>query len=242
MDRVLLIIPAYNEEENIKSTIDKILEWKANHKNEVIQLEYVIINDGSTDSTLKICKENKFNVVNLVRNLGIGGAVQTGYLYAKKYDYDIAVQFDGDGQHDIESILDLVMPIIKGEADCVVGSRFIEGTSEFKSTFLRRVGISYLSCVIKIFSGCTIFDPTSGYRAANKKAICHMAKKYPVDYPEPEAIVDLSRHSFRIKEVQVNMHERLGGVSSISSWKSVYYMIKVSLAIICSSFQKKVGA
>lgn len=241
MKKVLLVIPAYNEEENIVNTIEKIEEFKAQNRSREYFLDYIIINDGSLDNTYEICKKNNFNVVNLIQNLGIGGAVQTGYKYAKEYNYDIAVQFDGDGQHDINSIHQLLKPIITDDVDFVVGSRFLEGTSEFKSTFMRRIGIFYLSFIINIFSGCKILDPTSGFRAANKSVITYLARKYPTDYPEPESLVDLSKQNFKIKEVQVNMLERQGGVSSISSWKSIYYMIKVSLAIICSSFQKKVG-
>lgn len=237
--KVLLVIPAYNEEDNIVRVIGKVEQFKKRQPG--YELEYVIINDCSGDNTMKICTEHNYNVINLIQNLGIGGAVQTGYIYADRHGYDIAVQFDGDGQHDINSLPQLLDPVINGENDFVVGSRFLHGQSEFKSTILRRIGISYLSFIIKVFSGCSVNDPTSGFRAANRKAIKYLSANYPVDYPEPESLVDLSRHSFRIGEVQVNMLEREGGISSISSWKSVYYMIKVSLAIICSSLQRKVG-
>ncbi|BDF04178.1 glycosyltransferase family 2 protein [[Clostridium] hylemonae] len=237
--KVLLVIPAYNEEDNIVRVIGKVEQFKKRQPG--YELEYVIINDCSGDNTMKICTEHNYNVINLIQNLGIGGAVQTGYIYADRHGYDIAVQFDGDGQHDINSLPQLLDPVINGEKDFVVGSRFLHGQSEFKSTFLRRIGISYLSFIIKVFSRCSVNDPTSGFRAANRKAIKYLSANYPVDYPEPESLVDLSRHSFRIGEVQVNMLEREGGISSISSWKSVYYMIKVSLAIICSSLQRKVG-
>ena len=236
--RALLIIPAYNEEENIEKVVARIDEFRKGGCGG-LTLDYVIINDGSTDSTLQICRKNNFNVVNLIQNLGIGGAVQTGYMYAERYGYDIAVQFDGDGQHDINSLMPLLEPVIKDEQDFVVGSRFLEGTSEFKSTLMRRIGIRYLSFIIKLFARCRVTDPTSGFRAANRKVIKYLAWNYPVDYPEPESRVDLSKRSFRISEVQVNMLEREGGMSSISSWKSVYYMVKVSLAIVCSSLQKK---
>lgn len=149
--KVLLIIPAYDEEENIEKVVARIDEFRKSGCSG-LQLDYVIINDGSTDNTLQICRKNNFNVVNLIQNLGIGGAVQTGYMYADRYGYDIAVQFDGDGQHDINSLMPLIEPVIKGEQDFVVGSRFLEGTSEFKSTLMRRIGIRYLSFIIKIFS------------------------------------------------------------------------------------------
>lgn len=234
--KVLLIIPAYNEEENIVRVVNTVKEFIIKEKEFI--LDYIIINDGSLDKTLDICKKNGFNVVNLIQNLGIGGAVQTGYMIADRWGYDVAVQFDGDGQHDINSLSNLLMPVLSDEKDFVIGSRFLEGTSEFKSTRMRRIGIRYLSAIIEIFAKCRVKDPTSGFRAANRDVIRYLAKSYPVDYPEPESLVDLSKHSFRIGEVQVNMHEREGGISSISSWKSVYYMIKVSLAIICSSLQR----
>ncbi len=237
--RVLLIIPAYNEQDNIRKVIRSIEEFV--EKQPGYELDYIIINDCSTDNTGKICRENHFNTIHLIQNLGIGGAVQTGYLLAKMKEYDVAVQFDGDGQHDISSLDDLLEPIRKGESDFVVGSRFLLGTSSFRSTGMRRVGIRFLSGILRLVTGIPMTDPTSGFRAANKKAIAFLADCYPVDYPEPESIVALAKHSFRVKEVQVNMFEREGGVSSISSWKSVYYMFKVSLSILCTSFQRKKG-
>lgn len=235
--KVLLIIPAYNEADNIERVMTVVNEYKRKKMGD--QLDYIIINDGSTDNTLEICQKREYKVINLVQNLGIGGAVQAGYMYAYREKYDIVVQFDGDGQHDINSLQRLIEPIVTDEKDFVVGSRFLEGTSEFKSTVARRIGIRYLSVLLRIFAGCKVKDPTSGYRAGNKKAIEFLSRNYPADYPEPDSLVDLSKNSFRIGEVQVNMHERGGGVSSISAWKSVYYMIKVSLSIICVSFQKK---
>lgn len=236
--RVLLVIPAYNEQDNIKKVIDIIQEYsKSPHQ---FDLDYIIINDGSTDATEEICRVNGFKAIHLIQNLGIGGAVQTGYMFAKKMGYDIAVQFDGDGQHDIRSLDDLVAPIIEQKADFVVGSRFLKGTSSFQSTFSRRMGIRFLSGVIGLFTGKKVTDPTSGFRAANEKAISFLSTQYPVDYPEPESIVSLLKNSFEITECQVNMFERVGGKSSIHSWKTIYYMIKVSLAIICTSCQRKV--
>lgn len=237
--RVLLIIPAYNEEANIEKVVNRVIDFAGRASG--YELDYVVVNDGSTDGTEAVCRENGFRVVNLIQNLGIGGAVQTGYLLAKLQGYDAAVQFDGDGQHDIACLDALLQPVLQGECDFSVGSRFLEGTSGFRSTRMRRMGIRILSGIIRLVSGCQLTDPTSGFRAANREAIAYLAEDYPVDYPEPESIVSLSKHSFRIKEVQVNMFEREGGVSSISPWKSVYYMCKVSLAILCTSFQKKRG-
>lgn len=235
--KVLMIIPAYNEEKNIVKVVNSILDYK---KSCNFDLDYIVINDGSTDNTYKVCVENKFKCINLIQNLGIGGAVQTGYIYAKIKGFDIAVQFDGDGQHDINSLSKLVEPIMNNNANFVVGSRFVEGTSSFKSTFMRRVGINYLSFLIRFFSLKKITDPTSGFRAADKKAIALLAKDYPVDYPEPESIIYLLKNSMNVTEVQVNMFERTQGRSSINAWRSVYYMVKVSFAILCANFQRKV--
>ena len=186
----------------------------------------------------EICREEGIHFISLLQNLGIGGAVQTGYLYAQRQGYDAAVQFDGDGQHDLESLPQLLAPVERGECDFCVGSRFLEGTSQFQSTRLRRLGIRYLSFLIRLLSGTKVTDPTSGFRAANKKVIAALADYYPTDYPEPESIVQIAKQRFRVSEVQVNMFEREGGVSSIHSWKSVYYMIKVSVAILCASLQR----
>lgn len=232
-----MIIPAYNEEKNIVKVVNSILNYK---KKCSYELDYIVINDGSTDNTYGVCVENKFKCINLIQNLGIGGAVQTGYIYAKIKNFDIAVQFDGDGQHDIESLDNLIKPIVDNKADFVIGSRFVDGTSSFKSTFMRRVGINYLSFLIRVLSFKKVTDPTSGFRAANKKAILLLAKDYPVDYPEPESIIYLLKNSAEVSEVQVNMFERTEGSSSIRSWRSVYYMIKVSFAILCANFQRKV--
>lgn len=237
--KVLMIIPAYNEQDNILKVVNSIKNYGEKCKDYL--LDYIVINDGSTDLTQFICEKNNIKCINLVNNLGIGGAVQTGYIFAKMKDYDIAVQFDGDGQHDINSIDDLLKPIIKKEADFTIGSRFIGNKSGFKSTVLRRIGIRYLSFIIKLCSNITIKDCTSGYRAANKDAINYLALNYPIDFPEPESIISLSKANLKVKEVQVNMFSRESGVSSISSWKSIYYMIKVSLAIFCASFEKEVG-
>ena len=233
--RVLLILPAYNEEETIVKTIERIRETRFP---EDLQVDYVVINDGSKDRTEELCRKNNIPCVSLVQNLGIGGAVQAGYLFAVTYDYDVAVQFDGDGQHDIASLPNLINPIANGEADFTVGSRFVDDSrSEFRSTFLRRVGISYLSGVIRVVTGVKVRDVTSGYRAGNREVVKFLSENYPVDYPEPESLVHLKKHGFHIKEVPANMFERSGGQSSIHSFKSIYYMLKV-VAILCAAIQK----
>jgi len=233
--KVLVIIPAYNEELNIKNTVSKIMSISNKSKD---QIDYIVINDGSKDNTLEVCRQNKFNVIPLIENLGIGGAVQTGYKYAFKNNYDIAIQFDGDGQHDEKYIEKLVDEIKKGN-DFVIGSRFIQKLSKFTSTGARRFGIKFLSFLIKLCTGKKIYDPTSGFRAGNKKVIELFASHYPVEYPEPESTVYLLRQKLKVKEIPVEMHERKFGTSSIKPLKSVYYMFSVSISIIVTNMYRK---
>lgn len=234
--KVLVIIPAYNEEKNIINTVKKIEKLKI--KNYII--DYVVINDGSIDKTKQILIENKINYIDLACNLGIGGGMQTGYKYAFYNNYDIAIQFDGDGQHNESYIKNLLETIDNN--DLVLGSRFVRELSKFKSTLLRRSGINFLSFLIKLCTGQTVKDVTSGFRAVNKKTIALFATNYPDDYPEPETLVILIKKGYKVKEIAVEMNEREHGVSSISSLKSIYYMFKVSIAIITTSLNiRKVG-
>ena len=235
--KVILIIPAYNEEENILKVYNKINEY--NSKNE-FNLDYVVINDGSKDNTLKILRENNINHINLIHNLGIGGAVQTGYKYAYENNYDIAVQFDGDGQHDISYVEKICRSIIEGEADMCIGTRYLDKKeSKFQSTFMRRLGKNIISVMINICCKQKITDPTSGFRAASKIIIEMFAKSYPTEYPEPESTVAVLLNGYKVKELPVSMNERVGGKSSISVWKSVDYMFKVSMAVIIDSINLK---
>ncbi|MDE7432403.1 MAG: glycosyltransferase family 2 protein, partial [Lachnospiraceae bacterium] len=199
--------------------------------------DYVVINDRSRDDTLKVCMENNLNVINLPLNLGIGGAVQTGYWYALENDYDIAVQFDGDGQHDAKYLNEMADFLVKSECDMVIGSRFIEKEG-FQSSSARRFGIKYFSFLIKLLTGKKITDPTSGYRMGNRKIIEQFANAYPKDYPEPETVVAILDKGKKVKEMPVVMRAREEGVSSISLKKSVYYMIKVTLAMIIERIRK----
>ena len=227
--KVLLIIPAYNEEENIKNTVRKIEEFSH-------EIDYIVINDGSTDDTEKILTENNIHHIKLINNLGIGGAVQTGYKYAYENGYDIAIQFDGDGQHDVNYVPQICEPLIKGQADMCIGTRYLDKSeSKFQSTFMRRLGANIISLFIKICTGKKITDPTSGFRAVNKTVIEEFAKHYPTEYPEPESTVSLLVNGYNVKEIPVSMNERTAGVSSIRVWKSVDYMVKVVLAIIIDS-------
>lgn len=235
----LLIIPAYNEEENILKVCQLIEEYNKT-TNQI--LDYVVINDGSKDNTINILQANKFNHINLINNLGIGGAVQTGYKYAYENDYDIAIQFDGDGQHDIRYVEKICKPIIDGQADMVIGSRYLnKKESEFQSTFMRRLGSTIISKFIYLFCGKKITDPTSGFRAVNKAVIREFATYYPTEYPEPESAVNILVNKYKIMELPVSMNEREGGVSSIRFGKTVDYMVKVIMAIIIDSisFRRK---
>lgn len=228
--KVLLVVPSYNEEENVLNNYQKILDY--NKKNRT-DYEAIIINDGSKDKTEEICITNNIPHITLVHNLGIGGAVQTGYKYALENGYDIAVQFDGDGQHDVRYVKDIIDPIVKGKANMVIGSRFIDKTSsEFKSTAARRFGINIISFFIKLVTGKRIYDTTSGFRAIDRDLIKMFAMDYPVEYPEPVSTTKVLKNKYKVEEVAVSMNERVGGKSSIIAWKKAYYMINVILSIL----------
>lgn len=230
MKKILLIIPAYNEEKSILNVVNKIYNY-----NKEINTKYdvVVINDGSSDNTEKILCENNINHIKLISNLGIGGAVQTGYKYALENDYDIAVQFDGDGQHDIRYVRDIIKPIIDNDANMVIGSRFIDkSTSKFKSSKARQMGIKMISFFIKLVTSKKIYDTTSGFRAVDKELIKKFSNSYPVEYPEPVSTTEILKMGYKVKEVAVSMNERENGISSIRMWKNCYYMINVILYIL----------
>lgn len=227
--KTLIIIPAYNEEKNILNVCKKIEKCKEKY-------DYIVINDGSKDNTEKVLVENNINHIKLVKNLGIGGAVQTGYKYAYDNGYDIAVQFDGDGQHDINYVKDICKPIIDQKVDMCIGTRYLEkASSQFQSTVMRRLGKNIISFVIRICCKNKITDPTSGFRAINKEIIEIFSKDYPTEYPEPESTVEILLKGYKVMEVPVSMNERQGGKSSINMWKSADYMFKVVLAILIDS-------
>ncbi len=229
---VLVIIPAYNEAASIVATVNAVI---------AAGFDYVVVNDGSRDDTLDICREHGFNVLDLPQNLGIGGAVQAGHKYAQAHGYSIDIQFDGDGQHDARYLQVLVDAIREGH-DLVIGSRYLEPTDGFQSTVMRRVGKTWLSGCLKLMAHVHVTDPTSGFRACGPRAIELFCRSYPIDYPEPESIALAARSGLKLGEVPVVMHERQGGVSSINALASVYYMVKVSLAIaITCAFHHRKG-
>lgn len=219
----LVIIPAYNEEKSIEKVVRDIRE-------NAPSFDYIIVNDCSTDGTLALCREKGFAVLNLPVNLGIGGAVQTGYLYALKNGYDAAVQFDGDGQHDAGYLDVMLEMMVREQADMVIGSRFLKKEG-FQSSGIRRLGIRYFAALIKVLTGRTVTDPTSGMRLGNRRVIAYFAQNYPKDYPEPESVVAILRHGYKVLEYPVLMRRREEGISSISPSRSFYYMVKVTLAI-----------
>ncbi|MPQ42585.1 glycosyltransferase family 2 protein [Clostridium tarantellae] len=227
MDKILLIIPCFNEEKNISKLIKRIREVNEN-------FDILIVNDCSKDKTYEIARQMNVNILDLPCNLGIGGAVQAGYKYAYKKGYKYAIQVDGDGQHDPAYIYKLKEKLDEGY-DLVIGSRFIKKEG-FQSTFTRRMGIKFFYYLIKLLTRKNITDATSGFRLANKKVIKFFAENYPTDYPEPETIITLIKNGFKVEEVPVKMKEREKGESSISFLKSIYYMIKVTLAILFSYF------
>lgn len=219
----LIIVPAFNEKESILATIRDIEENAPDY-------DYVVVNDSSWDGMLELCRKHGIKVLSLPINLGIGGAVQTGYVYAKEKGYDIAVQFDGDGQHDARYIHKMEEALLENDADMVIGSRFIEKKG-FQSSRVRQAGIRYFGFLSRFLFGQRITDATSGMRMCNRKVIGLFEKSYPRDYPEPETVCRLLRKKCKVVEVPVQMKERQGGTSSISWNKAIYYMVKVTLAI-----------
>lgn len=231
--KTLIIIPAYNEEKCIKKVVDNVMEVNNN-------VDVLVVNDGSKDDTLIEAKKTKAKVLSLPFNLGIGGAVQAGYLYAYKNNYDVAIQLDGDGQHNPKYIEEMVNIIKENKAEMVIGSRFIEETG-YNQTFARMFGIRIIRVIMKIFTGKKIFDPTSGYRAVNKRIIKKFSENYPYDYPEPDTNMRLLKEKVQIMEIPVEMHNRETGKSSITPLKSIYYMIKVTLAMLICVIEKRKG-
>lgn len=228
--KMLVIIPAFNEEGNLEKTIQDI-------KVNAPDFDYVIINDCSTDQTLEVCRRHGYSYLNLPINLGIGGAVQTGYRYALYHGYDIAVQLDGDGQHSARYLNEMVKQLQEMNSDMVIGSRFIDKKG-FQSSKLRRIGIKYFTVLIQLLTGKKITDPTSGMRMINRKLLSKFTEDYPVDYPEPESVVTILAEKYNVTEIPVEMMHREEGVSSISLRKSLYYMIKVSCAILIARMKK----
>lgn len=232
LSKILIIIPAYNEEKAIHGLIAEI-------RSAAPFADILVINDHSQDQTEAQALNAGADVITLPFNLGIGGAVQTGYKTAAELNYDIAIQLDGDGQHDPRYLAELIRPITENKLDLCIGSRFLLHDSSFKSTAIRRIGIAFFRKLLGLMTGLDLTDPTSGFRACNRKLICQFAEYYPIDFPEPEAIKMARRLNARVGEVAVQMRERQGGQSSIRYFATLYYMLKVTLAILIDALKKK---
>lgn len=226
--KVLAIVPAFNEEHSVAAVVAEIRSLGF--------VDVLVVNDGSEDETSAAARQAGARVLDLPFNLGIGGAVQAGYLFAMRIGYDVAVQVDGDGQHDATEIPKLLEPLASGEVDLVLGSRSL-GPPSYPMPASRRFGARVFSATVSLITRQRLLDTTSGFRAAGKQAIAYLAEHYPRDYPEVEALVLLRRAGFRIVEVSCRFRERAGGQSSITPLRSIYYMIKVHLAIIAGLFR-----
>ena len=234
MSRVLVILPAFNEEASVANVLQEV-------RAVLPEADRIVVNDCSLDRTSDVARRAGAMVLDLPVNLGIGGAMQTGYRFAAEKGYDFALQVDADGQHDPKEIPLLLNPVLEGKADIVIGSRYLSETG-YRSPVMRRIGSWVFSLAISAIVGKRITDTTSGFRAANQRVIRFYAERYPQDYPEVEAVVMLHRAGLKFMEVPVQMQPRVGGDSSISSLKAVYYMIKVPLAIFIGLFRAgKVG-
>jgi glycosyltransferase involved in cell wall biosynthesis len=229
--RRLAIVPAYNEVEAIEAVINELRSVDPD-------LEIVVVDDGSTDGTAARSEKLGVEVVRLPYNLGIGGAMQTGYQYARDHGFELAIQVDGDGQHDPGEIATLIEPVVTGQADMAVGTRFAGGR-RYQPPFARRIGIQMFARMVSLIVRQRVTDTTSGFRAVNRRGIVLFASDYPHDYPEVETTVLVHRHRLRMVEVPVAMRTRATGRSSITFFQSIYYMIKVSLALFVGLFRRQ---
>jgi len=231
--RVCVIVPAYNEAETIQRVICSI-------RDNCPDADIVVINDGSHDRTSELARSTGVAVLDLPVNLGIGGAVQTGLKFAARAGYDIAMQIDGDGQHDPKFIGRLLKPILRDEADIVIGSRFLKRIG-YKASILRLSGIRFFAFLIGQVTNRRVYDPTSGYRAYNREALLFAARHYPSNFPEPESIVTFLRNKFRIVEVPVAMRDRSAGVSALrpAKFRSWYFVLANSIAIILAGIKSR---
>jgi glycosyltransferase involved in cell wall biosynthesis len=230
MSRVLAIVPAFNEQGSIEKVVNNLY---LNNPT----IDVVVVNDCSTDKTEEEVRKTKANLLSLPLNLGIGGAMQTGYIYAEENGYDFAVQVDGDGQHDTTEIKKLLETAVTQKADLVIGSRFIKGGS-YTQKFLRNLGITIFRFITQFLLGRKIYDATSGFRLVNRQIIQEYAEYYPTDYPEPEVLVLLNKKGYKIVEVPVKMLKRETGKSFVTPLKATYYMIKVVMSMIIMQMRK----
>jgi glycosyltransferase involved in cell wall biosynthesis len=231
MKRVIAVVPAYDEEGAIADVVAGIRALGG-------RFDVVVVNDGSADGTAAAAAAAGATVVSLPYNLGIGGAVQTGFRFALERGYEVAVRLDGDGQHDPAELPKLLAPLEAGDADIVTGSRFTDGDSAYRPPLGRRIGIVFFARLVSLLTRQRVTDTTSGFQALNRRGIALFAEDYPSDYPEVEATLLVLKHRLRLCEVPVRMREREHGTSSITFFRSVYYMLKVTLALFIAMFRK----
>ena len=229
--RCLAIVPAFNEEETIGEVVAEVLDYDAS-------FEVLVVDDGSADATAACAREAGARVLRLPLNLGIGGAVQAGYMYALERGFDVAVQVDGDGQHDARELGRLLEPVLAGRADLAIGTRF-SGPRAYRAPLARRVGIGMFAAIVSLRVRQRMTDTTSGFRAVNRRGIRLFAADYPHDYPEVEAVVTAARGNLRVCEVPVLMRPRVSGQSSITAFGSFYYVVKVLLALFVGLFPRQ---
>jgi glycosyltransferase involved in cell wall biosynthesis len=233
LKQLLIIIPCYNEQASLPALLAELIHVKIPG----YAITPLVVNDCSTDDTYAIARQHQIKVIDLPINLGIGGAVQSGLLYAAQYNFDQAIQMDGDGQHPPKELIKLLNCYENTNANLVIGSRFIEKEG-FQSSFTRRLGIGYFHSLNKAFTGLNIYDSTSGFRLFDRRAIELASVDYPDEYPEPESLVYFAKAGLSIKETPVIMANRVGGQSSIRNFASLYYCIKVTLAMLFSAIRK----
>jgi hypothetical protein len=226
-----VIVPVHDEAESLGGVLAELRTHAPDY-------DVLVVNDGSTDGSAEVARAAGVRVLDLSFNIGIGGAMQAGFKYAIERGYRVAVQLDGDGQHLAEEILTLIEPVRSGRCEMAIGSRFIEGSAPYEGSSMRRIATKALSRVCSALSAQRITDATSGFRAYGPRALSYLASYYPADYPEPEAIVLLSRRRLPICEVPVRMRVRQGGQSSIRGTRTVYYMTKVTLALLLAAFKE----
>jgi glycosyltransferase involved in cell wall biosynthesis len=229
--RCLAIVPAFNEAASIAEVVSEIRDFDP-------EIEVLVVDDGSLDATAAVAESAGARVLRLPVNLGIGGAVQAGYLYAFERGFDLAVQVDGDGQHDASELRRLLQPVVAGRADLAIGSRFA-GPGSYRAPFARRIGIGMFATLVSLRVRQRMTDTTSGFRAVNRRGIRLFAADYPHDYPEVEALVTAARGDLRVCEVPVEMRQRTSGRSSIGAFRSFYYVVKVLLALFVGLFPRE---
>ena len=228
---VVAIVPAWNEAAAIGGVVDEILAFDPT-------IHVVVVDDASDDETASVAQRHGATVLPLLFNVGIGGAVQTGFRYARDEGYEIAVRLDGDGQHDASELGKLIGPVRAGEADLIIGSRFVDPGGTYRPPFARRMGIRVFARLVSLLGGQKVTDTTSGFSAMNRAGIELFALEYPHDYPEVEATLVALRSGLRLTQVQVEMRERQTGTSSITFVRSLYYIVKVMLALLVASLRR----